>query len=51
MSKKKDRLNTDYRFCPYCGRKTIHVDIIKHFFRKKETFIDCWYCYKITKIC
>lgn len=49
MSKKKDRLNSDYRFCPICGRKTIHVAIKKRFCKEK-TYIECRYCWRTVMI-
>ena len=45
MSKKRDRLNKEYRFCPICGRKTISIAIKKRF-GKEKTYIECYSCWK-----
>lgn len=43
MSKKKDRLNTTYRYCPICGGKQIFI-ITKNISKKK--YIYCCKCNK-----
>ena len=47
MSKRKDRLYTNYRCCPICGGKSIEVSKLKRFFRI-QTVIECnnWNCNK-----
>ena len=42
MSKRKDRLNTLYRYCPICGGKSILVWETKKLFSEKKTFIRCY---------
>lgn len=48
MSKKKDRLNTTYRYCPICGKKRIIVYIKR--FIKRRYYIHCDYCSKDIKV-
>ena len=45
MSKRKDRMNTNFRCCPMCGGKQIIVYITKKRFKEK-TFIYCYKCQK-----
>ena len=45
MSKKKDRQDTTYRFCPHCGGKSIIVSKIRKFLKFK-TLLDCYKCNK-----
>lgn len=42
MSKRKDRLNTSYRYCPICGHKQISVKKFGKLFPKY--CICCWKC-------
>lgn len=42
MSKKIDRLNSIYRNCPRCGRKTVYVTLKGKF--KKNMIINCYGC-------
>ncbi len=46
MSKKKDREDTTYRFCPQCGNKTIIVSKARKYFKYK-TLLNCYRCKKI----
>lgn len=45
MSKKKNRQDTNYRYCPMCGGKRIFVWIENNIFKSK-TFIHCCNCNK-----
>ena len=42
MSKRKDRLNTNYRYCTICGGKSILVWKTKKLFSKEKTYIRCY---------
>lgn len=44
MSKKKDRENTSYRYCPMCGGRQIIVYSEKIF--KTKYYINCYKCNK-----
>lgn len=44
LSKRKDRLNTNYRYCPICGRKTVVVSKRKKIFQKEKAYINCYTC-------
>lgn len=48
MSKKKDRENTSYRYCPICGGKTIIVHSIGKF--KESHYIYCYRCHKDIRV-
>lgn len=50
MSKRKDRLYTQYRHCPICGGKYICVEEIKKLFHKKRTYIHCGSCRKYIQV-
>lgn len=43
MSKKKDREDTNYRYCSACGRKQIIVYLSRKLFKYK-TYIYCYNC-------
>ncbi len=45
MSKKKDRKNTEFRYCPICGSKAIIVSIIEG-----RTHIECLKCENTIKV-
>lgn len=45
MSKKKDRQDTNYRYCPNCGGKQIIVSEITRKL-KKITILNCYACEK-----
>lgn len=47
MSKKKDRNNTEFRYCPICGSKAI---IVSTYRIKKGTYIECQMCGDTTKV-
>lgn len=49
MSKKRDRLNKEYRFCPICGRKTIII-VTEGRLWKEKTYIECFSCRKVTYV-
>ena len=49
MSKRKDRLYTDYRYCPICQSKCISVEIEKKFWKEKY-YIYCHKCKKKIKV-
>lgn len=46
MSKRKDRLYTNYRACPICVGKNIFIWKSKRTFHKEKTFIHCCKCEK-----
>lgn len=46
MSKRKDRLYTEYRNCPVYGKKTIYIWKTKKIFHKEKTYIHCYMCHK-----
>ena len=46
MSKKGDRKNTNYRYCPICGGKAISIKIKRKLFRRSNFYINCWKCRK-----
>lgn len=50
MSKKKDRLNTNYRCCPICCSKNIFVTQKRHIFKKTKTYINCCMCRKEVEV-
>lgn len=49
MSKKKDRQDTNYRYCPMCGGKQIIVYLSKKIFKYKK-YIYCYKCQKNIEI-
>lgn len=50
MSKRKDRLYSEYRYCPICGSKYIVIGKKKKRFRKEKTYIYCGICKKHIKV-
>ncbi len=45
MSKKKDRNNTEFRYCSICGSKAIVASIIK-----EKYYLECKKCNNTTKV-
>lgn len=45
MSKKKERKNTTYRYCPSCGGKQIIVFLVREKL-KYRTILSCYKCEK-----
>lgn len=50
MSKRKDRLYTNWRSCPICAGKNIFVWKSKKLFCKEKTYIYCYKCEKDVQV-
>lgn len=50
MSKRKDRLYTEYRCCPICRGRYIWIEKTKKLFHKEKTYIYCGDCNKYIEV-